>query len=139
MRVAYLVLALSLIPTAVVYFRVRIECGNARRGRGLSGWCRRKQAAIEQRIPHYVEEMLGSSGPICRQSIRSPLSNGRNISTAIEIQRLYPGIRTLGYLERVDAEDKDAFLDAIRVRQRSCRYSHHAGRRPAGLFSVDLF
>ena len=109
--VAYLVLALSLVPTAVVYYRVRINV-EARDRTRFDRIVGEQYAAIEQRIPRYVEEMMGVRGLFAA----NPSVNAdqwRQYLASVQIQSLYPGIGTLGYLERVDAADKQAFLRAF--------------------------
>ena len=61
MQVAYLVLFLSLIPTAVVYYRVKatVETRDHARFERVVG---EAHAAIEQRIPHYIDQMMGVRG-----------------------------------------------------------------------------
>jgi PAS domain S-box-containing protein len=108
MQVAYLVLALSLIPTAVVYFRVRDNVESRERTR-FERMVREQRAAIEQRIPHYVDQMMGVRGLFMANSLVTP-EQWQQYLASIDIHSLYPGIGTLGYIERVDASDKDAFL-----------------------------
>ncbi len=113
MQVAYLVLALSLIPTAVVYFRV-LDNVEIRERTRFDRLVREQRAAIEQRIPHYVDEMMGVRGLFMANSSVSP-SEWHEYLASIEIPNLYPGIGTLGYIERVAAKDRDAFLQRTHI------------------------
>src|SRR5580692_9617525 len=61
MRIAYLVLALSLATTALVYYRVRINVDNREHAR-FERAVQAEKLSIEQRIPRYVDEMLGLRG-----------------------------------------------------------------------------
>ncbi len=107
MRVAYVVLALSLIPTAVVYYRVRANVESRDRTR-FDRLVREQRAAIEQRIPHYVDEMMGVRGLFMANPVVTP-SQWQEYLSSIEIPSLYPGIGTLGYIERVEASGKECF------------------------------
>jgi len=111
MGVAYLVLALSLVPTAVVYYRVRanVEAHARARFERAAG---DKQAAIEQRVPGCVEELLGVRG-LFAANPSVTLDRWQKYEASVQIQQLYPGIRALGYLVRVDADQKQAFAKRL--------------------------
>jgi len=128
MGVAYLVLALSLVPTAVVYYRVRanVETHAQARFERAAGV---KQAAIEQRAPGCVEELLGVRGLFAANPYVS-LDQWQKYAASAQVQRLYPGIRALGYLERVDAERKQAFLKRVAAEEGSEVWIMPEGDRP---------
>ena len=113
MGVAYLVLALSLVPTAVVYYRVRanVETHAQARFERAAG---AKQAALEQRVPGCVEELLGVRGLFAANTSVN-LDQWLKYGANVQIQKLYPGIRVLGYLERVDSDRKQAFVKRAAV------------------------
>jgi PAS domain S-box-containing protein len=119
MQVAYLVLALSLIPTAVVYFRVRDNVETRERTR-FERIVREQREAIEQRIPHYVDQMMGVRGLFMANTVVSP-EQWQQYLASVEIPSLYPGIGTLGYIERVEASDKDAYVESNRLAGRPMR------------------
>src|SRR5690349_1942924 len=93
MRLAYVVLALSLIPTAVVYYRVKANV-EARDRTRFERLVTEGRGAIEQRLPHYVDEMFGVRGLFAANSSVTVEQWGQYLSS-IEVQRLHPGIRTL--------------------------------------------
>ncbi|MDB6022321.1 MAG: multi-sensor hybrid histidine kinase [Pedosphaera sp.] len=128
LRLAYVVLALSLIPTAVVYYRVKANVEARDRAR-FERLVEEGRAAIEQRVPHYVDEMFGIRGLFAANSSVSSEQWNQYVAS-IEAQRLYPGICTLGYLERANAEDKGAFTKRSRPRGESARRVDPAGDRP---------
>ncbi len=113
MQVAYFVLALSLIPTAVVYFRVRDNVVTRDRTR-FERLVREQRAAIEQRIPHYVDEMMGVRGLFMANATVSS-EQWQQYLASTEIPNIYPGIGTLGYIERVNADEKAAFLQRMQI------------------------
>jgi len=105
---AYLVLGLSLIPTALVYFRVKANV-QLRDKQRFERLVNNERAAIEERIPHYVDEMMGVRGLFAANPSVST-NQWQQYLASVEIQKAYPGIHTLGYLERVAAGDKESFL-----------------------------
>jgi len=106
MWLAYLVLALSLVPTAVVYFRVQINV-EARDQTRFDRVVREEYAAIEQRLPHYLDEMMGVRGLFAaNQTVNA--DQWRKYLDSLEMHNAYPGIRTLGYLERVEPSGKSS-------------------------------
>jgi PAS domain S-box-containing protein len=111
MGVAYLVLALSLVPTAVVYYRVRANVETHAKVR-FERAAASKQAAIEQKVPGCVEELLGFRGLFAANPSVS-LDQWQKYTASVQIPRLYPGIRVLGYLERVDADRKQTFVKRV--------------------------
>src|SRR5581483_847562 len=128
MLAAYVVLGLSLIPAAVVYFRVRANVETRERAR-FEREVREERAAIEQKIPAYVEEMRVLGGLFSANAPVSPHQWQKNVAGS-EIQRLYPGIRALGYLERVNANERQAFLKRLRVLPGAENDVQLAGDRP---------
>jgi len=108
MRVAYVVLVLSLIPTAVVYYRVRATVASRGRAR-FERLVEVEREAVSDRISHYVDEMMGVRGLFAASPEITPKQWSEYLNS-LEIQTFYPGIRTLGYLERVSGEEKGAFL-----------------------------
>ena len=128
MRVAYVVLGASLIPTAVVYFRVRANVETRERAR-FERVVREERAAIEQRIPAYLDEMMGLGGLFAANTSVSS-DQWQKYVASIEIPRLYPGIRALGYLERVNADERPAFLKRLRVSSGAENRIQPAGDRP---------
>lgn len=104
----YLVLALSLVPTAVVYYRVRVNV-EARDQIRFDRVVREQSAAIRQRLPHFLDQMMGVRGLFAaNQTVGA--EEWRRYFDSLEMQNSHPGIRTLGYLERVEAVDKPRFL-----------------------------
>ncbi len=113
MRVAYVVLGASLIPAAAVYFRVRANVEARERAR-FERMVREEHAAIEQRLPTYIDKMMGLSGLFAADTSVSS-DQWQKYVASIEIPRLYPGIRAVGYLERVNADERAAFLKRSRA------------------------
>jgi PAS domain S-box-containing protein len=107
MWVAYLVLGLSLIPTAVVYYRVKANVQLRDRTR-FERLVNDERAAIEERIPHYVDEMMGVRGLFAANSLVNT-NQWLQYLASVEIQKTYPGIGTLGYVKRVSAGSKETF------------------------------
>jgi PAS domain S-box-containing protein len=112
MRMAYLVLLLSLVPTGLAYYRVRISVENHDRSR-FERVVRDSQMAIAERLPRYVDEMLGVRGLFAANKIVDPDQWQRYLAS-LEIPQLYPGIRALGYLQRVEANQKSTFQQFMR-------------------------
>src|SRR5579859_2881445 len=107
MRVAYVVLALSLIPAAVVYFRVRASVA-ARERNQFERLAEQKEKEITQRLPSYVDELLGFRGLFAAKRTVSAEDWQRYVES-LEIQPSVSGIRAFGYLKRVNPGDQDAF------------------------------
>src|SRR5579863_3064473 len=128
LKVAYLVLILSLIPTVVVYFRVRINVENRDRAR-FDRIVREKQSSVEQRLPRIVDEMLSLRGlfavnpSVNAEQWRSYVSNA-------QVSELVPGMRALGYAERVEANQRQDFLRTLRSRAGAEAAIQPAGDRP---------
>ena len=114
MRLAYLVLGLSLATTALVYYRVRINVDNRAQAR-FERSVRDEKVTIEQRIPRYADEMFAVRGLFSgKWTVTS--WQWRRFLNSIELHRLYPGIRTVGYMEQVKAADVPDFLNNLFVR-----------------------
>src|SRR5882724_648947 len=99
MRVAYLVLGLSLVATAIVHNRVLVNVEAREQGR-FERAVREEKATIQQQVPHYVNEMMGVRGLFAANASVSA-DQWQKYVGSVEIPRLYPGISTLGYLEQV--------------------------------------
>lgn len=128
MLVAYVVLGLSLIPAAVVYYRVRANVETRERGR-FERVAQDKRAAVEQRIPACVGEMMGLRGLFAADTSVSSDQWQRYVDST-RIQMLYPGIRTLGYLEKVEANQLQMFLKHARALSGAKSGIEPAGDRP---------
>jgi PAS domain S-box-containing protein len=113
MRVAYAVLMLSLIATAVVYYRVKVNV-EAREKTRFERVVGEKEAAIEQRIPRYVDEILGVRGLFAANGTVNS-DQWQKYLGSMDIQRLYPGIRSLGYVAQVKAGERKDFLKWLRA------------------------
>ena len=98
MRVAYVVLALSLATTALVYYRVRINVDNRERAR-FERSVQNQKVSLEQSLPRYVDELLGVRGLFAANGKVSP-EQWQQFLSSIEVVRAYPGTCTLGYLEQ---------------------------------------
>jgi PAS domain S-box-containing protein len=127
MSAAYLVLLLSLIPTAVVYFRVKATV----QSRDLTRFqrvVREEAAAIRQQIPHYVDGILGFRGLF---AANHSVTRGQwqSYIASTEIQSRYPGLRTLGYLQRVNPGELKTFLAADPFGINSTNHLRPEGRR----------
>jgi PAS domain S-box-containing protein len=128
MLVAYVVLGVSLIPAGAVYFRVRASVEARERGR-FERVVQEERAAIQKRIPNYIEEMMGVRGLFAAErSVSSDQWQKYVDSTAN--QTLFPGICTMGYLERVGADQQQAFLERLRVLSGTESAIQPAGDRP---------
>ena len=114
MRLAYLVLALSLATTALVYYRVRINVDNRAQAR-FERAVRDEKVTIEERIPRYADEMFAVRGLFSGRWTVTPWQWARFLNS-IELHRSYPGIRTVGYMEQVKAAEVPEFLNNLRVR-----------------------
>ena len=114
MRLAYLVLALSLATTVLVYYRVQINVDNRAHAR-VERAVRDEKVTIEQRIPRYADEMLAVRGLFSARWTVTPWQ-WQKFLNSIELHRSYPGIRTVGYMDQVKAADVPDFLNKIRAR-----------------------
>ncbi len=114
LRVAYLVLILSLIPTVVVYFRVRINVDNRDRAR-FDRIVRGQQAAVEQRVTRVADQLFGLRGLFAVNPSVSAEQWKAYVSNA-EVWQLLPGMRALGYAERVEPAQRQEFLRNLRAR-----------------------
>ena len=113
MRVAYMVLALSLVPAAVVYYRVRANV-MTREQTHFDRLAKQKEAAIAQRIPRYLDEMLGLRGLFAADGSVSSDQWQRYIAS-LDIQAVHPGLRSFGYLKRVNTGEEDSFSKLVGV------------------------
>ena len=114
MRVAYAVLILSLVPAAIVYYRVRVSVETRARVR-FDRIIHDKTRAIEQRIPRYLDEMFAVRALFAAVPSVSADQWQKYVADA-KIKQSCPGIRALGYLERVNAGEKNFFLTRLRAR-----------------------
>jgi len=115
MRIAYLVLALSLVPSGLIYYRVRknVEARNqARLDRVVQDY----QAAVEERIPRYVDEMLAVRGLFATSSSVTAEEWQKYVSN-LQMEQHYPGIRAMGYLEQVGRDHLTGFVQRMRARE----------------------
>jgi PAS domain S-box-containing protein len=112
MRVAYVVLALSLVPATVVYYRVRATV-LARERTHFERLAQEKEAALLQRIPRYLVEMLGLRGLFAANATVSSEQWDRYVAS-LGIQSGHPGLRSLGFLKRVNAGEADGRTMTIR-------------------------
>jgi PAS domain S-box-containing protein len=108
MQVAYLVLILSLIPTVVVYYCVKAYVDGHDKVR-FDRIVREQTLIIEQNIPNYVDDLIGMRGLFAANSDLSSNQWSQYIST-LGIPKRRPGIRSIGYLKRVGADEKGDFL-----------------------------
>src|SRR4051812_32352558 len=111
MRIAYLVLGLSLVPTGFIYSRVRANV-EARNQARFDRIIKEQQAAIEQRIPRYVDEMLAVRGLFAASSSVTADEWQKYVSN-LQIEQHYPGIRAMGYLEHVGRDHLTGFLQRM--------------------------
>ena len=114
LRLAYIVLALSLIPTAVVYYRVKENVETRDRTR-FERLAKEAGASVEDRVPHYVDALMGLRGLFAANPSLTAQQWTQYVAS-MEVQRLYPGMRALGYLERVESGEKEFFLARVRAR-----------------------
>ncbi len=119
MRVAYLALCLALISTFVATYRVRenVEAHDRIRFEKI---IREAQVEIERRFSQYVDELYGVRGMLAANSATDREAWDRYFAS-VEMLRRNPGIRSIGYLERVDAANKTAFLRQQRKTQSDYR------------------
>ncbi|MDB6065248.1 MAG: multi-sensor hybrid histidine kinase [Pedosphaera sp.] len=108
MRVAYLVLAVSLVPAGVVYYRVRENVQTHDLAR-FDRVIKEQEAAIEQRIPRCLDEMLAVRGLFAANSSVNG-DQWQKYVASLGLQQQFPGILMMGYLERGDGEKKSGFL-----------------------------
>ena len=111
MRVAYVVLALSLVPATVVYYRVRATV-MAREQTHFDWLAKQKEMAMVQRIPRYVDEMLGLRGLFAANAAVSSEQWDRYVG-GLGIQSEHLGLRSLGFLKRVNAGEVEAFGKSV--------------------------
>ncbi len=108
MRVAYVVLALSLATTALVYSRVRSNVATREHAR-FDRAVQNEKLVIEREIPRYVDEITSVHG-LFAASWTVSSAKWQKFLNSIEIPSSFPGIRTLGYAELVKPSDLDSFL-----------------------------
>jgi PAS domain S-box-containing protein len=114
MRLAYVVLALSLVTTALVYSRVKSNVAMREHVR-FNRAVQNEKLSIEQRVPRYVDEMLSVRGLFLADGTVTS-EQWQQFLSGIDVERSYPGIRSLGYMERVVETDRDKFLRKINAR-----------------------
>ncbi|MBM3877457.1 MAG: PAS domain S-box protein, partial [Verrucomicrobia bacterium] len=112
MGAPYLVLAISVIPTVLTYQRVR----EAVESRGRE----RFDAEVEAMTDDLRERLRLCEAQL--RALRALFATGtpeavawRNYMVAIDLPRNLPGIRSLGYVERVPAAEKAAHLERQRT------------------------
>ncbi|MDB6111155.1 MAG: multi-sensor hybrid histidine kinase [Pedosphaera sp.] len=115
MRIAYLVLALSLVPTGFIYYRVKTNVEGRNQAR-FDRIVQEQQAVIEQRMPRYVDEMLAVRGLFAASSSVTADEWQKYVSH-LQIEQHYPGIRGIGYLEQVGRDRLTGFLQRMRARE----------------------
>src|SRR5258708_7102202 len=127
MRMAYVVLILSLIPTALVYYRVRVNV-EARDQVRFEQMTHERLVAIEKRIPRIVDELLGMRGLFAVNASVSPDQWQRYVAS-LDLGR-FSGIQALGYLEQVRAGQQEDFLARLRAREGPDGQIQPPGQRP---------
>jgi PAS domain S-box-containing protein len=112
MGAPYLVLAISVVPTLLTYQRVRDAVEERDRAR-FHAEVKAMVDAIRERLRHYEEEL---------RALKALYATGtpdaeawRNYVVTIDLPRHFPGIRSLGYTERVAAAEKAAHEAKLRV------------------------
>ena len=108
MGAAYLVLAISLIPTSIAYHRVQVSVEERDQARFDQAVAATKDT-IERRIERDVDEFLAMRGFFDVSGLPDRAGWQRYL-TSIEIARRFPGIHALGYLEKVTEEEKPAHI-----------------------------
>ncbi len=112
----------------MVYFRVRANVETRERGR-FERVVEDKRAAIEQMIPACVGEMMGLRGLFAADTSVSS-DQWQKYVDSTRIQTLHPGIRTLGFLEKVKANQQQSFLERLPVRSAAKSGIQPSGDRP---------
>jgi len=112
MGAPYLVLAISVIPTILTYQRVR-EAVESRDRERFHAEIKTMGDDIRERLRHYEAQL---------RALRALFATGtpdavawRNYVVAIDLPRYLPGIRSLGYVEKVLSADKAAHLARQRM------------------------
>ena len=106
MGAAYLVLAISLIPTFIAFHRVEVSVADRERAR-FDQAVSATRDTLERRIERDVDEFLAMRGMFAVSGLPDREGWQRYVAS-IEIARRFPGIRALGYAEKVADEDKAA-------------------------------
>ena len=112
--VPYLVLFLSLILTAISAFYVE-RTASARDNLRFENSVERARFSIESRIETYLDLLRGGTGLFAA-------TDGGDVSRAafhayvekLQLQSIYPGIQSYGYVRRVKQADFPSFIENIR-------------------------
>src|ERR1700753_408584 len=90
LRLAYLVLVLSLIPTVIVYYRVKTNVETREQAR-FDRLVHEARTAIETPLPHYIDQMLGVRGLLAANTAVSSNQWFRYLAS-LNVQRPYSGM-----------------------------------------------
>ena len=110
--VAYLVLLISLLLTALVW-RYVSENVEAQESLRFEETVEATREAIDQRMDTYLDAMFAGRG-LFAASESVERDEWRDYIAGSEIERRYPGIQLIGYAEYVSQEEKDAHVDRVR-------------------------
>src|SRR5438874_200366 len=108
MGVAYLVLLVTLIFTAVAFYRVR-ENVNAHDQARFDRAVLDRQLDVKRRLARCVDQMY-SVRALFGASESVELHEWKAFFETMNVRQSELGVRTLGYLEKVTPEDKKEFL-----------------------------
>jgi len=128
MGLAYLVLILSLIPTVVVYQRVRVNVENRERSR-FTNTVSETYYAIQDRIGIYVSALYSMQAFLAASDPTSPETWRRYLKT-IDLRGRYPGFLHLSYVECVPHEHLEEHLARMKAVCSSNYSIRPEGNRP---------
>src|SRR4051812_7167222 len=108
MGIAYLVLLVTLIFTAIAFYRVK-ENTNAHDQARFDRTVNEMQFAVKRRIARCVDQMY-SARALFAASRSVEINEWKAFFDTMNVRQSDLGVRTLGYLQKVTPADRDKFL-----------------------------
>ncbi|HKZ27719.1 MAG TPA: CHASE domain-containing protein, partial [Rubrobacteraceae bacterium] len=111
MAVAYAVLLVALVLTFLAYHYVRQDVEDAARYR-FSETVLAARSAIENQMGSYVDAMFGARA-LFYASDSVEMEEWGGYANGIDLTERYEGMRVLGYVRRVEPDDRDEFVEEL--------------------------
>jgi signal transduction histidine kinase len=128
--VAYAVLLVALMLTALAYYYVRQNVEASVRDQ-FDETVMAAQDAIDRQMNSYVEAMLGSRG-LFYASNSVEEGEWDDYASGIDLEERYEGMQVLGYARRVESADREDFEDQLAETLRDEGVGDRSALRPEG-------
>jgi len=109
---AYCVLIISLVPAAIVYWRV-LENVEARHRTRFNSLVAKSEEAVREPLERLTADLLALSG-LFESSRNVDAEEWNAFIDRLDLPRRHPGIRSIGYGEKVDSANAPAFVERMR-------------------------